>query len=133
MVAAATSSSSTRGPSTRSIWARSDPNTTRDGLAASWQRAPFIKGEGWRRGSPPGNERSAHFTWTSSTHVLATYTYTYTSQGSFPRAVENRRYSSVVFQSFSTSIFFPKMEIYSSIFGKSTLASAHAGYRHGHC
>jgi len=87
----------------------------------------------WRRGSPPKNERNAHFVGIASTYLLATYTCTYASQGSLRRAVENQRYSSAVFQSFSTSVFFPKMELPSSIFGKSALASTHAGYRHGHC
>ena len=104
--------------------------------ARRMERNPCVRNgpeAGWRRGSPPRNERNAHFIGIGSTHLLATYTYTYTSQGSFPRAVEDQRYSSAIFQSFSSSIFFPKMELPSSIFGKSALASAHAGCRHGHC
>jgi hypothetical protein len=46
---------------------------------------------GWRRGSRPKNERNAHFIGIGSTHLLATYTYTYTSQGSFPEPASIHR------------------------------------------
>jgi hypothetical protein len=86
-----TSSSPSRGKrwiaaiSMRStVCARKEPVSMRS--AKPWRaERPTLRGflEAillWRRGSPPRNERNAHFIGIGRTHLLATYTYTYTSQ-----------------------------------------------------
>ena len=40
----------------------------------------------WRRECPPINERNAHFIGIDSTHLLATYTRTYTTRARHPMA-----------------------------------------------